>query len=803
MSTAFPHASGPRTNPAQVRTTIATLVLCLATFTLVACGGLVSPSGLAPQDQAQHPAISISTGTGTLASGSRQQFTATVTNNSNSGVVWSASMGQIFTSGLYVAPEVASDTEIRITARSVTTHDSVATATLLITPKTTPGVTAATTASLPTRNESIADRSRLDAKAGLSPSPGGISSALSPQRVSLDPGRSLTSETSSRSGIVFSPAAAGNTSARSGSRSLILSTNSSARSPVRLASSGTFDGPAELPREFVHSAMAYTPAPGSVINVVEGGDPQSALNNAKCGDTIELQAGATYMGLFSFPAKACDDNHWIVVRTSSPDSALPQEGTRITPCYAGVPSLPGRPDFHCVSTANVMAKLVMESKTGSGPIQFASGANHYRLLGLEVTRRNRGSVVYSLASIVPDGTADHIVFDRLWMHGTAQEETGRGIQLGGTTYIAVVDSFFTDFHCIAKTGACGDSQAISGGTGDHVMGLYQIVDNFLEAAAQSILFGGGAATQTPTDIEIRRNHMFKPLTWKRGNPAFVGGVDGNPFIVKNLFELKNAQRVLFEGNVLEDSWGGFSQSGFGILLTPKNQAIGTKNVCPICQVTDVTIRYGTISHVASGLQIGDGLSDNGGAALAGKRYSIHDIVVDDIDPARFHGTGNFAQVSMGNGSPVLQSVAIDHVTAFPPDVMFNIGDDTRVNPQMTGFTFTNSIINAGSPPMRSTGGGPSNCAFSDSPLPTLNACFTSYSFQANAIIASPDRFSSSWPSGNMFPANAITVQFVSYNNGNGGDYHLQPSSPYKNAASDGKDLGADIDAVAAATANVE
>jgi hypothetical protein len=37
--------------------------------------------------------------------------------------------------------------------------------------------------------------------------------------------------------------------------------------------------------------------------------------------------------------------------------------------------------------------------------------------------------------------------------------------------------------------------------------------------------------------------------------------------------------------------------------------------------------------------------------------------------------------------------------------------------------------------------------------------------------------------------------FVNFNNGNGGDYHLAARSPYKNAGTDGKDLGADVDAV--------
>ena len=83
--------------------------------------------------------------------------------------------------------------------------------------------------------------------------------------------------------------------------------------------------------------------------------------------------------------------------------------------------------------------------SASGPIIFASGANHYRLMGLEVTRAAFPGPVYNL--VLFQGPADHLVFDRLWMHGTAQGETARGIGLEGT-YIAIVDSSFTDFHCV-------------------------------------------------------------------------------------------------------------------------------------------------------------------------------------------------------------------------------------------------------------------------------------------------------------------------------------------------------------------
>src|ERR1035438_2037574 len=136
------------------------------------------------------------------------------------------------------------------------------------------------------------------------------------------------------------------------------------------AQQGQFDGPAELPRVYVHSAVSDTPAPGKKITVKAGDSLQSAINSASCGDTLELQAGEVFVGLFRFPQKPCDDAHWIIVRTSAPDSALPPEGTRLKPCFAGVSSLPGRPNFHCSASQNVLAKIVLREKEGVGPLIF-------------------------------------------------------------------------------------------------------------------------------------------------------------------------------------------------------------------------------------------------------------------------------------------------------------------------------------------------------------------------------------------------------------------------------------------------
>src|SRR5208282_1912493 len=84
-----------------------------------------------------------------------------------------------------------------------------------------------------------------------------------------------------------------------------------------------FDGPAELPRVSVQSSFASTPAHGQVHMVREGENLQQAIDAAACGDTLKLQAGAVFTGLFRLPGKSCDDAHWIVLRTSADDDSIP------------------------------------------------------------------------------------------------------------------------------------------------------------------------------------------------------------------------------------------------------------------------------------------------------------------------------------------------------------------------------------------------------------------------------------------------------------------------------------------------
>lgn len=738
--------------------------------------------------------VSVAPASVTVVSGGTQQFTATVTGTSDTAVTWSASTGSINANGLYTAPTVKTPTSATITATSQADPSQSSSAAVTVNPNQGQSLQI-TTSGLPPGQQGVNYSASFAATGGTQPYSWSISAGTIPPGLTLNTNGDLAGVPTTTGTFNF-------TVTVTDAAKLTATGNFG----VNIAGGSGYDGPAQLPLVMVASSMADSPAPGSVISVKSGGDFQSALNTVQCGQTIQLQAGATFTGSFTLPAKGCNNQNWIVIRTSSPDSALPAEGQRLTPCYAGVSSLPGRPAYPCQNPTNVLAKV---QNGGIGPVVLADGANFYRFVGLEITRPTGAKYSAILMSLA--GTADHIIVDRSWLHGQAQDETRNGFSMAGGTYIAVIDSYLNDFHCISGAGSCTDAHAVSGGVTQTQDGPYLIQNNFLEASGEEVMFGGGAATLTPTDITIIGNHFWKPMEWMKGNSPFVGGPDGHPFIVKNHLELKNAVRVLIDSNLMENCWGGFTQNGHAILLTPKNQHTKAgKNVCPNCQVTDVTIRYVQISHAGGGIVMATAISTGGhgypgGEALAGARFSIHDVVMDDLSK-KYVGGGAAWELANGWSKNPLNTVTINHITAFPdPDShMMLVGNDVA-NPPMYGLVFTNNLMVTGKYPIWDAyGGGKISCAQGGVPVTSIDNCFTTNTFQTNGLIASPPHDPpSKWPANNYFPATPPDVQFTNYNNGNGGNYQLLPGSPYKNAGTDGKDLGADIVGLNAALAGVQ
>jgi hypothetical protein len=558
---------------------------------------------------------------------------------------------------------------------------------------------------------------------------------------------------------------------------------------------GAKDGVAELPRSCYYTALDGTPSPGKQIRVSAKADLTAAVADAKCGDTLLLPAGASFE-VHELPSKKCDDQHYITVRTDTPDSELPPEGTRISPAWAGVASLPGRPPFAqpAGGPAKLLATIVVRRPAG------ASVGDHIRFLGIEWTTAADSDI----GRVVTAEHGDHIIFDRNWFHAADGKEVGHAVGIfDGAHVIAVINSYISGLNCIARVGKCTDATGIGGGKGDEPISTLKIYNNFIESAGENILFGGSAATQFPTDIEIRRNHLFRPMLWKEGQPGYVAPAPGASYVVKNNLELKSAVRVLVEANLLENTWGGFSQTGYSILLTPKSQA----GQCPICRVNDVTIRYNRIRNVAGVLQIANApASHTGGFPADGGRYSIHDLFADDLHDQDYKGGGTF--LILVSWQPPVHDVEINHVTAFVSGRLLAV---QNTGAKLPGFTLTNSVFSVGDRrPIGSAGGGPESCAGKNQGLggeAVLEACFDPYKFEKNLIISGIGSF----PKGNIVVGSTEAAGMRELKGTISKDPRLchakgpgcSKVSPGADAGSDGRDLGADIDAIEAAIAGVE
>jgi hypothetical protein len=491
-----------------------------------------------------------------------------------------------------------------------------------------------------------------------------------------------------------------------------------------------------LPHVTVDTALNAPPA--RVVKVSGGNDLQAALNTARPGDAIELPAGSIFVGNFTLPRKP--DAQWIVIRSSAFDR-LPPSGTRISPAQA-----------------DLMAKIVSPNREPA--ISTAPSAHHYRFSGIEITTSSPVNVnlirLEAPGQTSLDRVPTDIIFDRCYIHGTPAGNIRRGIALNGAR-LAVVDSYLSDFH---ERGA--DSQAIAGWNGP---GPFKIVNNYLEGAGENVLFGGAdpaILNLVPSDIEVRRNHVVKPLAWRAGEASFAG----TPWNVKNLFELKNARRVVVEGNIFEHNWV-HAQNGFAILFTVRNQDGGS----PWAAVEDVTFTNNIVRHTAQGVNILG--QDDMRPSDHTRRILIKNNVFDDVGGSRWGDGGKLLQILGGAAD-----VVIEHNTAFQTGAV--VMAEGTPNP---GFVFRYNIALHNAYGILGTGTGVGN--------PTLERYFPNAIVRKNVFIGGA---ALQYPVGNFFPSSIDQVGFADYRKG---DYHLSPSSPYARAA-EGLDPGADLTAMRAA-----
>jgi hypothetical protein len=233
--------------------------------------------------------------------------------------------------------------------------------------------------------------------------------------------------------------------------------------------------------------------------------------------------------------------------------------------------------------------------------------------------------------------------------------------------------------------------------------------------------------------------------------------------VKNLIELKNAQRVTIEGNTLEYVWKA-SQNGYAFVLTPRNQG----NTAPWTAVRDVTIRYNTVRHANGGVSI---LGIDYSASTGSQRTTnikIQHNVFDDIGAA--WGGGAFFMVI--TSSPT--NITLDHNTVFHDNNIVTID-----NGASSGFVYTNNLSKHNTYGIFGSGSATGNA--------TLSLYFPGAIVRRNVFAGGNGLL---YPLDNFFPSvTTFWAQFVNYA---ARDYRLVSTSPYLKAGTDGLDIGADI-----------
>lgn len=498
----------------------------------------------------------------------------------------------------------------------------------------------------------------------------------------------------------------------------------------------------ELPMSYIDTT--YSPPTGATCTAANSSAFQTCLNNAALNSTIVLQAGTTYTGPFTLPNKTSGSG-WIYI-VSSNLTNLPAPGNRVGP-----------------ADASNMPKIQAGPNSADRAVLTVNNSHHYRFVGIEFkpqTGKFNTVLIYLDGGGISDPNLlpNNFIIDRCYIHGDPTAGGRRGIFLNAAS-VAVIDSYLSDFK-----ESNNDSQAIMSANSP---GPIKIVNNYLEAASENVMFGGQDPSITnlvPADIEIRQNYFFKPLSWRSSS-----------WSVKNLLEFKNAKRILIEGNVFENSWSA-DQDGTAILITPKNQ----NNTAPWTTTEDITIRYNQIKNANVGVRMCGSNCDQTETETQ-NRVHIHDNAIEVNTALGYSNTALFSLLKD------VTNLTINHNTGF----VLGSGSSRLMiqnsgNPHPDYLDFRNNIVSNGMYGWKADGIGGGTTS--------IEAYFDNYEFLNNAIIGAS---SGGYPDSTYYPANISAVGFVDYS---GGNYRLSASSPYKNAGTDGKDLGADIDAIEAAIA---
>lgn len=334
---------------------------------------------------------------------------------------------------------------------------------------------------------------------------------------------------------------------------------------------------------------------------------------------------------------------------------------------------------------------------------------------------------------------------------------------------SILNSYVSEMHILD-----GDSQGIAGWNGP---GPFHIINNYVEAASENIMFGGSLPNipdLVPSDIEVLRNHLYKPLHWRPSDPSYAG----MRWPVKNLFELKSGRRVVVEGNLMENQWGDVDQTYGAVNLTVSGQDSGDH-----AALQYITIRNNIVRHVGEGIRI-SGMSPYNGPNDPCHDLEISNNVFDDVNGTTWTHSGEWIRFPYK-----FDNLKLRHNTVFQTYTVMVFGDGTLSNNISSGFEMADNIVNYAGYGFYGVDHGTGQDA--------INYYFPDAVFERNVMIGGASNASQF----SGFAENSASFYFpssVSFVNLAAGNYRLVAASPYKAAATDGKDIGVDMDALEAA-----
>jgi hypothetical protein len=482
--------------------------------------------------------------------------------------------------------------------------------------------------------------------------------------------------------------------------------------------------------------------------------------------------------------------------------------------------------------------------------------SNYKFVGIEFSKKAGQDTLYNLVEIgrgeeyVRAGIPSNFVFDRVYIHGIRDEEGPNICMMLNARNVTIQDS--TIENCI-KSGS--ESKAI---TFSAAPGPMTIRNNTLNAGSITLLTGGagvivdGLVSGDEGQILIEGNLFTRPLwqkytagtggagapsgacsdgayylnvsngqwyvckssawqtaptcadgeyyrrtdvaqncgsgaCWSCASGVFTsyGTLRSSSYATKNLFEIKSAKNVVVRGNIFENNWVNSNQSGIAVWLTSQ---VSQYNANGWVRGENIRFERNIIRRSSKGLRI----ASEGGTTFGvnNNRLQVRDVLMHEVGTnTTYPSLSDQDGEGLSFGGPC-DDCLVDHVTAanvsiWGKSVVFDTSAFARPRLSNT-ISYRNQYG-----------------YFAD-----LGNDVSYYWGSGNVLnTVAIDNLGNGTGSIGAYAANgkyiaAGTTMFVG-----SGNYRLQTTSPYSAAcvsgcdyaATDGKDLGADIDAVESAT----